>query len=54
MKNILNRYNMNLGKFWDWFGRIWVQNLKDMNFESWNGLLEIGKGFSVYWAGLFC
>jgi hypothetical protein len=58
MNSILNKCNMNLGRFWDWFGRIQVQNLKDMNFGSWNGFLEIGNDFFGYgvasfanWAG---
>jgi hypothetical protein len=24
MKSILNKKNWNLGRFWDWFGGIWV------------------------------
>jgi hypothetical protein len=35
MKSILNILNLNLGRFWDWFGRIWVWISKDMNFKSW-------------------
>jgi hypothetical protein len=60
MKSILNKKNWNLGRFWDWFGGIWVASpisrnpFQDINFGSWNGFLEIGEAFTWLLGWLCC